>query len=80
MSKRASLRQDVIRKISIGNSLITEVHYSDDVHDMIDPLLAYAEKNSIRLTGAFYGREDTNYFVNGERKGLYKVYAPILKK
>lgn len=60
--------------------LITEVHYSDDVHDMIDPLLAYAEKNSIRLTGAFYGREDTNYFVNGERKGLYKVYAPILKK
>ena len=58
--------------------LITEVHYSDDVMEMIGPMLDHAEKEGIRLAGEFYGREDTNYFVQGKRTGLYKIYAPIL--
>lgn len=59
------------------NCLITEVHYSENVSDMIDPMIAYAREQGIPLEGTFYGREDTNYFVNGKRSGLYKVYAPI---
>ena len=27
----------------------------------------------------FYGREETNYYSDGKRLGLYKVYAPIQK-
>lgn len=57
--------------------VITEVHYSDNVYDMIQPIIDFAEQEGIALCGEFYGREDTNYFIDGKRKGLYKVYAPI---
>lgn len=60
------------------NCLITEAHYSDDVFAMIQPMIDYAKEQGIRLKGEFYGREDTNYFVDGKRSGLYKIYAPII--
>lgn len=57
--------------------LITEVHYSDDVQQMIEPMIEYAKEQGLLLEGTFYGREDTNYYIKGKRTGLYKVYAPI---
>lgn len=60
------------------NCLITEAHYSDDVFEMIQPMIDYAKEQGIRLKGEFYGREDTNYFVDGKRSGLYKIYAPTI--
>ena len=60
--------------------LITEVHISDDADRMLAPLIAYAAENNIELVGEFYGREETNYYSDGKRLGLYKVYAPIRKK
>lgn len=57
--------------------IITQVHYSDDVFRMIQPVIDYASERGLTLTGAFYGRENTNYFVNGVRSAIYKVYAPI---
>lgn len=59
--------------------LITEVHISDDADRMLAPLIAYAAENNIELVGEFYGREETNYYSDGKRLGLYKVYAPIQK-
>lgn len=61
------------------NCLITEVHYSDNVMEMIGPMIQYADAQGYELSGEFYGREDTNYFVDGKRTGIYKVYA-VLKK
>lgn len=61
------------------NCIFTEVHYSDNVMDMVSPIIEYAIKEKITLLGEFYGREDTNYFKGGKRLGLYKVYAPINK-
>ena len=61
------------------NCLFTCVHFSEDIHQMIDPVIKYAEENGIELTGEFYGRERTNYYINGHRHGLYKLYAPIKK-
>lgn len=58
--------------------IITEVHYSDNVFDMIQPIIDYAKEQELKLEGSFYGREDTNYFIDGRRTGLYKVYAPLL--
>ena len=69
---------DVIEKRA-DNCLITEVFFSDDAEKMISPLLTYAEENNIKLTGIIYGREDTNFFRNGTRTGLYSLYAPIAK-
>ena len=60
--------------------LITEVLFSDDAEAMFAPMIAYAEEQGIALTGEFYGREETNFYQNGKRLGLYKVYAPIRKK
>ncbi|MGN1334822.1 MAG: MerR family transcriptional regulator [Anaerovoracaceae bacterium] len=59
--------------------LITEVRFSEDVDSMINPMLDYAKEHDIALTGEFYGREETNYYCEGKRMGLYKIYAPILK-
>lgn len=59
------------------NCLITEVYFSEDAKKMTTPLLAYADENGIELTGAIYGREETNFFENGVRTGLYRLYAPI---
>ena len=44
---------------------------------MTAPLLSYAEENKICLQGMIYGREGTNFFKNGVRTGLYRLYAPI---
>ena len=44
---------------------------------MIEPMIDYAGKHDLHLTGEFYGREDTNYYVDDKRSGLYKIYAPI---
>lgn len=60
--------------------IITQVHYQDDVSQMIRPILDYAESQGIPLTGTFYGRENTNYFTGGIRSAIYKVYAPIQNK
>lgn len=57
--------------------IYTEVYYSESISDMINPLIEYAEKNGYELTGEIYGRENTNYFENGKRLALYKVYAII---
>lgn len=59
--------------------IITEVHYSDDVYEMIQPIIDYADENKLTLIGEFYGRENTNYFIDDKRRGLYKVYAPIMQ-
>lgn len=59
------------------NCLITEVYYSDNVMDMIKPIITYADANGYKLKGKFYGRENTNYFVEGKRRGLYEIFAPI---
>ena len=40
---------------------------------MIDPVIKYAERNGIELTGEFYRRERTNYYINGHRHGLYEA-------
>jgi Predicted transcriptional regulators len=57
--------------------LITEVHYDNDVMKMLQPVIDYAKEKGYKLSGEFYGRENTNYFVNGKRLGLYCVYAPM---
>jgi hypothetical protein len=44
---------------------------------MINPLVEYAGKEGYELTGDIYGRENTNYFIDGKRLGLYRVYAPL---
>ena len=55
----------------------TEVHYSDNVMEMIKPIIDYANENGYTLEGEFYGRENSNYYLNGKRTGLYVVYASI---
>lgn len=74
---KASNTYDDIIEERADQCLITEVHYSDEVLEMIQPLIDYSDEHCLRLTGAFYGREDTNYFVGDKRSGLYKIYAPI---
>lgn len=59
--------------------LSTQVYASDNIHDMIDPLINYANENNIKITGEIYGRERTNYYINGVRNCIYSVYAPIEK-
>ena len=68
--------KDVVEE-SASNCIYTQVHYSDNVLDMITPLVEYAKKEGYELTGDIYGRENTNYFVGGKRLGLYRVYAPL---
>ncbi len=59
------------------NCLITEVLFSEDPENMTAPMLAYAKEHGLKLTGEFYGREETNFYRDGKRMGLYKIYAPI---
>lgn len=59
------------------NCLITEAHYSDKPMEMFQPMLDYAAAHGIRLSGKFYGHENTNYFVGGQRKAIYCIYAVI---
>lgn len=57
--------------------IYTQVLFSDNINEMIDPLIQYARENEYQLTGEVYGRENTNYFKDGKRLGLYRIYAPI---
>ena len=57
--------------------LITEAHYSDDPMEMFRPMLDYAAAHGIRLSGKFYGQENTNYFSGGQRRAIYRIYAVI---
>lgn len=75
---RASNSYENVIEEKADRCLITEVHYSESALEMIQPMIDYAEKNHLKLSGEFYGREDTNYFTGGKRSGLYKVYAPLL--
>ena len=59
--------------------ICTCVKFSNDIHEMIDPLLSYAKENNISLTGEIFGRERTNYYIDRKRGGLYSVYAAIKK-
>ncbi len=68
--------EDIIEE-QAERCIITEVHWNDDIHAMIDPLIHYAEENGFELSGEIYGRENTNYFVDGKRLALYRVYAPL---
>lgn len=60
--------------------LITEAYYSDDPMEMFRPLLDYAAAHGIRLSGKFYGQENTNYFSGGQRRAIYCIYAVIQQK
>ena len=74
--KIANARVDMMEE-SDDNCLITEVYYSENIEEMTTPLLSYAEEHKIILKGMIYGREGTNFFKNGVRTGLYRLYAPI---
>lgn len=67
---------DVIEE-SADRCIYTQVHYSDDVLSMVSPLIEYAKNNGYELTGEIFGRENTNYFIDDKRLGLYRIYAPI---
>lgn len=61
----------------VKHCLITEVHFNEDPALMLKPIISYAKENGFELVGTFYGKENTNYYIDGERLGLYKVYAPL---
>ena len=58
--------------------LTTKVYFCDDIMEMVEPVLSYAKKNGIKLSGKIYGRERTNYYVNHERCCVYAIYAPVI--
>lgn len=59
-------------------SLITQVDMSENVGEMINPMLEFAAEHNIELTGEIYGHERTNYYIDGKRHWIYSLYAPIL--
>jgi DNA-binding transcriptional MerR regulator len=75
-TEEANRTRDVIEE-SVERCIFTQVSYSDNVIEMAGPLLAYADKEGFELTGEIYGRENTNFFVDGKRLGMYRLYAPI---
>lgn len=77
--KPSNMRGDIIAEQE-PHCLITEAHYSDDPMEMLRPLLDHAAANGIRLSGKFYGRENTNYFSAGQRRAIYCIYAVIEEK
>lgn len=72
--KPSNLQSDIIVE-EAPRCLITEVLYNEDTVEMLRPIMEYADSHSIRLTGKFYGRENTNYFEKGKRKAVYCIYA-----
>lgn len=77
--KIGNTKTDIIEE-KADNCLISEVYFSENAEAMTAPLLAYAEEHGIQLTGEIYGREETNFFEDGVRTGLYRLYAPICPK
>lgn len=75
-TEKTNSAQDIIEE-SAERCIYTQVFYSSRVEDMISPLVEYAKREGYRLTGEIYGRENTNYFVDGKRSGMYRLYAPI---
>ena len=75
-TEKANSAQDIIEE-SAKRCIYTQVYYSDRMEDMIKPLVEYAEREGCQLTGEIYGRENTNYFIDGKRLGMYRLYAPI---
>ena len=63
---------------SADKCLITEVIVSDNPEEMLAPMIEFAKENGLKLIGKFYGREETNFYRDGKREGLYKVYAPLI--
>ena len=57
--------------------LITHVLFTDNVDEMIKPIIEYAKNNDITLTGEFFGRERTNFYIEGRRHWVCSIYAPI---
>lgn len=55
----------------------TCVHLSQDIHEMTNGIRQYAEKEGLKITGEFYGWEQTNYYQNNKRMGVYSVFAPL---
>ena len=60
--------------------LMTHALYTENIHDIAEPLIKYAEENNIELTGEIIGRERTNYYVENHRRWVWAIYAPIKKK
>ena len=61
---------------SAPKSIITNVLETDNVMNMLKIIFEYAEKG-YELTGEFFGRECTNYFIDGKRRAIYKMYGII---
>lgn len=74
--KPSNLGRDILVE-QAERCLITEAHYSDDPMQMLAPMLDYAKQHDLALTGQFYGRENTNYFADGHRRGIYCLYAVL---
>ena len=70
------IEEDIIEE-SAEKCICTQVRYSDDLMEMVRPVIDYAIRNGYRLTGGIYAWENTNYYVDGKRMALYRIYAPI---
>lgn len=55
----------------------TCVRLSESIHEMTDGIREFAEKEGLTISGEFYGWEQTNYYEDNKRKGIYTVYAPL---
>lgn len=62
---------------SAEKCIYTQVYYSENLQEMVAPLIEYAKENNYQLTGEIYGRENTNYYKEGKRYALYRIYAII---
>jgi len=60
--------------------LMTHMIYTEDVPQMVEPLIRYAQEKGIELTGEIYGRERTNFYVDRKRHWVCSIYAPILQE
>lgn len=60
---------------SASSCLFTVVKFQPDVQTMLAPLLEYAQKNRIALTGEIYGRQSINYYGGLACEEYYRVYA-----
>lgn len=77
--KPSNMHGDIIVE-EAASCLITEAHYSDEPMEMLRPMLDYAAEKGIRLSGKFYGQENTNYFLDGRRRAIYCIYGVIAEK
>ena len=57
--------------------LITYEFMSREPEELVRPVIEYARDKGIELTGKIYGIERTNYYVDGERRWVCAIYAPL---